>query len=499
MKPINIIISIVCIVLCLFGWVSVVSDSVSQKDTYEQTLALAESYMEEGLYQRAINEYMTLFDERKELEIAERILIAYDLRFIETVEETYESFVDDMEKIVDVFPSNSKFAIKLANLYLYEENNKKAFGCLQNAKENGAEGEALESLLRKTRYAYTLSYNEYNSALPTTGTTYVVNKDNLWGIYDVKAGTRFKCKYEYVSQVGKDGVVVITNEDSRLINGENMVMGIFEEIIVDAGAYSEGLIPASTDGEKYSYYDEFAKKVFGEFEVAGTFVDGKAAVKKDGKWCFVNTSGEVVGESYDDVVLNYLGEYISGSFMLASTKKGEYVFYNEKMESVAKISGCEKIGALTEDGIVAFCKDGKWGYVNTSGEVVIEPAYDDARSFSNGLAAVYKDGKWGFIDKDNSVIIDFAFFDVGYFNSEGTTMVCTKVTDVKVPDSDENEDVSDEQPETSTENDESNAGDDETDVADESTTEEEPNEEEQETVQVETWVILKLVNGIVKD
>ena len=55
MKPINILISVLCLFLCIFGWFSIVTDSISQKDTYEQTLDVAESYMEDGLYQRAIN------------------------------------------------------------------------------------------------------------------------------------------------------------------------------------------------------------------------------------------------------------------------------------------------------------------------------------------------------------------------------------------------------------------------------------------------------------
>ena len=79
-------------------------------------------------------------------------------------------------------------------------------------------------------------------------------------------------------------------------------------------------------------------------------------------------------------------------------------FYNDKMESVATFSGCDKIDILTEDGLVAFCKNGKWGFVNTAGEVVLEPKYENARSFSNGLAAVCEDGKWGFVDKERNAI-----------------------------------------------------------------------------------------------
>ena len=49
--------------------------------------------------------------------------------------------------------------------------------------------------------------------------------------------------------------------------------------------------------------------------------------------------------------------------------------------------------------------------------MVIEPQYDDARSFSNGYAAVQKDGKWGFINSDNEMVIEPEFEDARGFNS----------------------------------------------------------------------------------
>ncbi len=42
-------------------------------------------------------------------------------------------------------------------------------------------------------------------------------------------------------------------------------------------------------------------------------------------------------------------------------------------------------------------------------EVIIDPQYEDADSFSQGLAAVKKDGKWGYIDMEDSTVIPFQF------------------------------------------------------------------------------------------
>jgi hypothetical protein len=52
----------------------------------------------------------------------------------------------------------------------------------------------------------------------------------------------------------------------------------------------------------------------------------------------------------------------------------------------------------------------------------IAPQYDDATSFSGSLAAVKKDGKWGYIDTDGNVVIPFQY-DVAYAFNEGYAVV----------------------------------------------------------------------------
>ena len=42
-------------------------------------------------------------------------------------------------------------------------------------------------------------------------------------------------------------------------------------------------------------------------------------------------------------------------------------------------------------------------------EVIIDPQYEDADSFSQDLAAVKKNGKWGYIDTEGNTVIPFQF------------------------------------------------------------------------------------------
>lgn len=47
----------------------------------------------------------------------------------------------------------------------------------------------------------------------------------------------------------------------------------------------------------------------------------------------------------------------------------------------------------------------KNGIVNISEKVFVPLEYDEKHDFSDGLAKVKKNGKWGFIDKTGNVVI----------------------------------------------------------------------------------------------
>ena len=49
--------------------------------------------------------------------------------------------------------------------------------------------------------------------------------------------------------------------------------------------------------------------------------------------------------------------------------------------------------------------NGKYGYLNSAGQWVIEPVYEAARPFSEGLAAVCREGKYGYIDQSGNEVI----------------------------------------------------------------------------------------------
>jgi len=84
------------------------------------------------------------------------------------------------------------------------------------------------------------------------------------------------------------------------------------------------------------------------------------------------------------------------------------------------------------DGIIGIQKtEGgniKYGFIDTEGRVIADAIYDETKyyrgassassGFSQGMAPVKKDGKWGYIDITGKIIIDFRFDDAYEFSDD---------------------------------------------------------------------------------
>ncbi|QFQ12069.1 WG repeat-containing protein [Pseudoprevotella muciniphila] len=58
---------------------------------------------------------------------------------------------------------------------------------------------------------------------------------------------------------------------------------------------------------------------------------------------------------------------------------------------------------------------GLWGYTSTDGQVVIEPIYEEAKSFSGRIAATKLNGKWGIINTNGENIVPYEYNDYELF------------------------------------------------------------------------------------
>ena len=67
------------------------------------------------------------------------------------------------------------------------------------------------------------------------------------------------------------------------------------------------------------------------------------------------------------------------------------------------------------EGLAVVEKDGKRGFIDKTGREVIPLRYEWAQSFENGLSAIEKSGKWGFVDKTGKEVVSPHYDNVYYF------------------------------------------------------------------------------------
>lgn len=75
------------------------------------------------------------------------------------------------------------------------------------------------------------------------------------------------------------------------------------------------------------------------------------------------------------------------------------------------------------DALFPIEVNGKHGYIDKLGNVVIKPEFDDCFAFSEGYASVKKGKAWGFINTDGDMVIEPRFADDIHCFKEGFAMV----------------------------------------------------------------------------
>jgi hypothetical protein len=158
-------------------------------------------------------------------------------------------------------------------------------------------------------------------------------------------------------------------------------------------------------GGKMGYIDQSGKLVINpQYEEAFAFKDGLAVV--------------CVGECDLDHIVGYR---VTKDFNMDKVEQSfKYGFIDETGKMV--INPIFEKAMNFSEGLAAVCegqgcysaldnkdKERQWGFIDKTGTLVISPQFDDADDFKEGLASVSVGGKWGFIDKNGKFSINPQF------------------------------------------------------------------------------------------
>lgn len=171
-------------------------------------------------------------------------------------------------------------------------------------------------------------------------------------------------------------------------------------VLVLAGAVAAGLFFFSGKGLK-TVDNEYCFTLEGEWEGAKDFSEGLAAVKKDGKWGFIDTGGNVV----IDLRYDSANSFSEG---LAAVQNGGKWGYVDKNGTVVIPITLDATFAFSE-GIAAYKSGYYFGYIDKEGNKVADAIYTEASAFREGVACVKKENRYGYIDKNGKEITEFVY------------------------------------------------------------------------------------------
>jgi len=235
----------------------------------------------------------------------------------------------------------------------------------------------------------------------------------------------------------EDGV----RAEAKLFNGEVLpIEGLLSEDI-------EGdlvLLSLGVTGRSFSSLKLAVKKIdIGQpvvvignpFGLEGTVSNGIVSAIRDmpelGK--FLQITAPISPGSSGSPVINMQGEVV-GVATLSFTEgqnlnfaipvsKADSLLSHRKSKPLTLLEIIEeKEKRMATDKLFLIEKNGKWGYIDRTGKVIIRPQFEDAYYFSEGLAAVKLGDKLGYIDKTGRFVIKPQFNHAWDF-SEGLARV----------------------------------------------------------------------------
>jgi hypothetical protein len=209
------------------------------------------------------------------------------------------------------------------------------------------------------------------------------------------AAVRIGERWGYINKLGKykinpqfmhaddfsDGLALVS--DGFIDNVGNIVI---KPGFIVGESFSDGLAPAIIDNE-WGYMDKTGKVVFrvgptSQFDYPFQFSEGLAAVITGNKLGYIDRTGKIV---------------IAPQFSTCDCKHPWFKQDDEKPRNFG-------FPITFSEGFAAALVGKKWGYIDKTGKMVINPQFDEAGQFTEGLALVTVGGRIGYIDNTGRYI-----------------------------------------------------------------------------------------------
>ena len=257
----------------------------------------------------------------------------------------------------------------------------------------------------------------------------------------------FLCTYDINEETGEYKTKAINSKNEEIVTGYDKIEAIDNIDKNENVWYEDNILRVQKNG-KYGLIDLNGKELLQtEYdEIIGlNGIENSILIKKDDKYGLVNDTGSVIiepnykeiknlGETYregyitidennkygvisatkmkllDNKYDNIEQVYLSDYYLV--TENGERKVINSSGETILN-SGFDQISSKTEDGFI-YVSQGLYGEINTTGEVQIEPTYQDLKQVKKGVYIAKNNDRYGIIDNEGNTMIPFDYTLITY-------------------------------------------------------------------------------------
>lgn len=186
-------------------------------------------------------------------------------------------------------------------------------------------------------------------------------------------------------------------------------------------SYSDGLAAVSYRGS-WGYIDKDGRLVIMcQFDKVFPFYEGRAFARQNGRWNVIDKSGTFLKSfpkgCYIKRVFNNVAVAWNGNDYHQTGLVNDHgntlipPHYDTVKEQGMRYS---------ESNLIGVEKDGKYGFYNIKlKKLTIPLIYDDCNYFFEGLAAVKKNGKWGVINTSGQVVVPLLYEKANFVEPGG--------------------------------------------------------------------------------
>ena len=417
------LVCIALIIIAAFSWIGVLKRGVDNASNYEKYIQQAEKYEQKGIFIDALTCYQEAQKIRpKEYDVAVKIAKTY-----EKLGDT-KGFLMACDEASSLNKDTSEPYVMKAEYLINTNRYADAIKAVNGVPKKLEEADEIQHIKELLAYQYNIKYVSFDDIYDwheAGGKCYAAAKnDGFWGLVDEDGNQKLRFRFDYVGAYDEETGVVPCCENGAYyyvdIKGNKKLAGDFDYQFL--GSFGCGYAPAQRNNT-YGYINAEFEEFSFDYSYAGAFANKVAAVEKNGKWALINERFEPITDfMYDEIFVDAYG-YCSVFKTIVARIGSGFVLLDTEGKRISERTFESVSLPASEDEPIAVKIGGYWSYVDTTGNVVLDTQFDNAKSFALGLAPVQKNNKWVYINTQGKIVSKDEFADASVFSHLGLASV----------------------------------------------------------------------------